>query len=118
MITWAQRNCEADGLTWYVLILIAFIVWAGVTGKFDSSPRLAEKPVIPPLSEDEKKNISDRYEQAITAITANYQKHYHKNLPNQEAISIYMQCRQVRNYPPLLRKDYEHLLEYICPSSN
>ena len=69
------------------------------------------------MTEGEKKEISDRYKQAITEITTNYEKHYHKKVPYQDALSIYMQCRQVRIYAPILRKDHEHLLEYICPAN-
>ena len=104
-------------LVWYVLIMIAVVAWVGLTGKFDSPPKPASEPLTPQLTDQEKKEISDRYKLAITEITANYEKHYHKSLPYQDAFSIYMQCRQVKNYPPILRKDHEHLLEYICPSN-
>ena len=110
-----KRWWRLDGLTWYVLFIIALLSYLGLTGRLDTSPKPVEKSSIPSLAEAEKNEISDRYKQAIAEITANYQKHYHKDLLPHEGLSIYMKCKTDNIYPPILRKGDEHLIEYICP---
>jgi hypothetical protein len=109
---------KPDGwLSWYVLAMVGVITWAGLTGKFDLSPKPAPEPLSPQLTEAEKKEISDRYQQAIAEIRINYQKHYHKTPPYEATLSIYFDCKRIRLYPPAIRNDTDtHLLEYICPS--